>query len=117
MKAKHRKPVHPGVILEEHYIKPLDLNLQELAGHLGIARNTLFKIRMGLASVTPAIALVLAEAFDSTPQMWLNLQQKHDLWIEENEKAHKPVKPIFKAGVFLPIRRRATKKAQETGGS
>ncbi len=114
MKIKKRKPVHPGLILEEHYIKPLNLNLQELANHLGIARNTLFKIRTGRASITPAIALALAEAFDTTPQLWLNLQQKYDLWIEENEKEYEHVAPIFKEGVLFPLhsvpmtRKRAT---------
>lgn len=103
MKIKKKKPVHPGSILEEHYIKPLNLNLKELANHLGVARNTLFKIRTGRASITPAIALILAEAFDTTPQLWLNLQQKYDLWIEENEKEHEYVAPIFKEGVPFPL--------------
>ena len=113
---KRRKPVHPGVILEEHYIKPLSLNLQELANHLGIARNTLFKIRKGNAGITPTIALALAEAFDTTPQLWLNLQQKYDLWVEENEKPHEHIAPIFKAGTLVPpqshpeIRKRACLK-------
>lgn len=112
MKAKKRKPTHPGILLEEHYIKPLNLNIQELAKHLGIARNTLFKIRIGKASVTPTIALSLAEAFDTTPQLWLNLQQKYDLWVEENEKTHEHITPIFKEGILFPlhsgIRKRAT---------
>jgi len=43
MKRK-RKPAHPGKILDELYIKPLDLNLQKLAERLLIARNTLFKL-------------------------------------------------------------------------
>ena len=43
MNAKKRKPTHAGKILDEHYIKPLNLNLQKLADHLGIARNTLFQ--------------------------------------------------------------------------
>jgi addiction module HigA family antidote len=98
MKIKKRKPVHPGIILEEHYIKPLNLNLQKLADYLGIARNTLFKIREGRTSVTPTLALLLAEAFDTTPQLWLNLQQKYDLWMEENEKSHEHVSSIFKNG-------------------
>jgi addiction module HigA family antidote len=111
---KKRKPTHPGAILEEHYIKPLNLNLQELANHLGIARNTLFKIRVGKASITPAIALALACAFDTTPELWMNLQQKYDLWIEENEKPHEIIMPVFKKGLFFPLqsskdqRRRAT---------
>jgi len=101
-----RKPTHPGVVLNEHYIEPLNLNLQKLADHLGIARNTLFKIRAGKATITPSIALALSEAFDTTPQLWLNLQQKYDLWIEENEKTHEHVSPILKNGILLPIQRR-----------
>lgn len=55
--VKKRKPTHPGKILDEHYIKPLELNLQKLADRLSIARNTLFKIRTREASITPSIAL------------------------------------------------------------
>jgi addiction module HigA family antidote len=95
-----RKPTHPGVILDEHYIKPLDLNLDELAQRLGMARNTLFKIRTGKASVTPSLALSLAEAFDTTPQLWLNLQQKYDLWVEQNAKPHHRVMQIIHGGKF-----------------
>jgi addiction module HigA family antidote len=99
--VKRRKPTHPGIILDEDYIKPLNLNLQKLADRLGIARNTLFKIRSGEASITPALALSLADAFDTTPQLWLNLQINYDLWIEEHE--HSRVKPIFKNGKFWSI--------------
>lgn len=102
-RASSPSPVHPGKILEEHYILPLNLNLQDLADRLGIARNTLFKIRTEKAGITPAIALALAEAFDTTPQLWLNLQQKYDLWIEENSASHKTVAPIFKKGLFFPL--------------
>jgi antitoxin HigA-1 len=100
--VKKRKPTHPGKILDDDYIKPLQLNLQKLANRLGIARNTLFKIRAGEASVTPSIALSLAEAFDTTPQLWLNLQINYDLWVEEHEHVH--VQPILKNGELLHIR-------------
>ncbi len=100
--AKKRKPTHPGEILDELYIKPLNLNLQKLADRLGIARNTLFKIRTGEASVTPSVALSLAEAFDTTPQLWLNLQINYDLWMEES--AHKKVEPIIKNGKFFNVK-------------
>lgn len=102
--VKKRKPTHPGEILDELYIKPLQLNLQKLADRLGLARNTLFKIRIGKASITPAIAIALAEAFDTTPQLWLNLQQTYDLWVEENEYEHEHIQPIIKNGKFLPIK-------------
>jgi antitoxin HigA-1 len=102
--AKKRRPTHPGIILDEDYIKPLNLNLQKLAERLGIARNTLFKIRAGKARITPAIAIALAEAFDTTPHLWLNLQQNFDLWIEENEFVHEYIQPIVKNGKFIPIK-------------
>jgi len=86
--SRSRRPTHPGEMLDELYIKPLQLNLQKLADRLSIARNTLFKIRSGSASVTPAIAIALAQAFDTTPQLWLNLQQHCDLWIEETTHEH-----------------------------
>ncbi|MBI2743638.1 MAG: HigA family addiction module antidote protein [Chlamydiales bacterium] len=102
--AKRRKPTHPGEVLDKLYIEPLQLNLQKFADRLGIARNTLFKIRAGAASITPSLALSLAEALDTTPQLWLNLQQNYDLWIEEHERKHVQVKPILKNGEFLHIR-------------
>ena len=104
--VKKRKPTHPGEILDEDYIKPLNLNLQKLADRLGIARNTLFKIRACKAKVTPAIAISLGEAFDTTPQLWLNLQANYDLWVEEQEHTH--VRPIVKNGELLPGERNIT---------
>jgi addiction module HigA family antidote len=102
--VKRRKPTHPGIILDEDYIKPLNLNLQKLAERLGITRNTLYEIRKGESRVTPAIALSLAAAFDTTPQLWLNLQLNYDLWIEEYEHKHIEVKPIIRNGTFLQIK-------------
>jgi antitoxin HigA-1 len=94
MNMKKRKPTHPGIILDEHYIKPLKLNLQTLSDLLGIARTTLLKIRRGKTNISPAIAIRLAEAFNTTPNLWLNLQQKYDLWVEQQKK-HKKIIPIF----------------------
>ena len=104
MKQK-RKPTHPGKILDELYIKPLDLNLQKLADRLMIARNTLFKIRSGRAKITPSIAIALSEAFDTTPQLWLNLQQTYDLWGEEKEYEHDFIDPILKNGKFVSLKK------------
>src|SRR5215211_4426093 len=79
-KQKSPKPPHPGEILEEFYIKQLNLNLDELAENLGISRNTLFKIRKKRTRVTPEIAVRLSQAFSTSVEFWLNLQQKYDLW-------------------------------------
>lgn len=110
MKERKRKPTHPGKILDEHYIKPLNLNLQELADNLGISRNTLFRIRIGQLGVTPSIAMRLAKAFDTTPQLWLNLQQNYDLWVEEYEEPAKFIKPVYKTNPIKIRRKRMTSK-------
>lgn len=107
MSTGKRKPNHPGIILDELYIKPLNLNLQELADNLDISRNSLFKIRTAKANITPSIAIRLAEAFDTTPNLWLNLQQKYDIWVEENEKTHKPIIPLYRNK--KPIKRHSRK--------
>lgn len=109
MSEKKRKPNPPGVILDELYIKPLKLNLQELADHLNLSRNCLFKIRTGKASISPNIAVRLREAFNTTPNLWLNLQQKYDLWIEVNEKTHKPITPLYQP--VQSIRRRSKRSS------
>ncbi|KPK32127.1 MAG: hypothetical protein AMS24_04905 [Chlamydiae bacterium SM23_39] len=84
--VKKRKPTHPGIILEEHYIKTLPITLQELADASGISRNTLYKIRSGNARITANIAVRLSKVFNTTPQLWLNLQQKYDIWEAEHDK-------------------------------
>lgn len=84
MIERTRRPTHPGIILEEHYIKPLNLNLQELADHLELARNTLYKIRLGKVGITPNIAVKFAEAFNTTPELWLNLQLKYETHVRKS---------------------------------
>ncbi|MBS0615001.1 MAG: HigA family addiction module antidote protein [Verrucomicrobia bacterium] len=111
MRTQKRKPSHPGLILDEHYIKPLDLNLQKLADDLGISRNTLYEIRMGNASVSALLAIRLGELFDTTPELWLNLQQKHDLWLAFHKK-----RPAIKA-LFSRRRKRAIKPFARTSRS
>ena len=81
---KKRKPTHPGMILEEDYIKPLRLDLEELTQRLPITKETLAAIRTAKTKVTPAIATALAEMFDTTPELWLNLQLAYDVWVEEH---------------------------------
>lgn len=78
---RKRKPSHPGQILKHHYIKPLGLSITEVAENLGISRKTLSKIINGSASITPDVALRLSQAFDTSPELWLNLQQAYNLWV------------------------------------
>jgi len=80
-----RKPTHPGGIIRRMHMEPLHLTVTQLAAVLGISRKTLSKILNERAGVSPDMALRLSRAFGTTPDLWLNLQKAHDLWIAEHE--------------------------------
>ncbi len=80
MKTRKRQPTHPGGILKRQYLEPLSLSISNLSSTLGVSRKTLSKIVNERGSVTPDMALRLSKAFDTTPKLWLNLQQNYDLW-------------------------------------
>ena len=74
-----KNPPHPGQILKGLYLEPLELTVTDAAKGLGIARKTLSQLVNGRQAITPDMALRLSEAFDTTPQLWLNMQQNFDL--------------------------------------
>lgn len=71
---------HPGKILKTGYIDELHLSVAEVALKLGVSRKTIYDIINGKASITPAMALKIAKAFNSDAQFWLDLQTQYDLW-------------------------------------
>lgn len=79
-RIRTRSPSHPGAILRHLHLKPLRLNVAQAAAALGVSRKTLSKIINERGAVTPDMALRLSRAFKTTPELWLNLQQNHDLW-------------------------------------
>jgi antitoxin HigA-1 len=90
-----RKPTHPGNILKEDYLIPLEISVTEMAIKLGISRKTLSKILNEKGSITPDMSLRLARAFDTTPDLWLNLQKNFDLWNAEHASSDwKRVHPL-----------------------
>ena len=84
MRERTRRPTHPGGILMRQYLRPLDIGISQAALALGISRKTLSKILHERGAVTPEMALRLAQTFQTTPELWLNLQRAYDLW----EAAH-----------------------------
>jgi addiction module HigA family antidote len=85
MGTKKRRPTHPGGILKRHYIEPLSLTVSQIAKDLGISRKTVSRIVNERGPITPDMALRLSKAFDTTPELWLNLQTKYDLWVAEQK--------------------------------
>lgn len=80
MIPRKRPPTHPGGILKRHYLEPLSLAISQAAAALGVSRKTVSKIVNERGDVTPDMALRLARAFGTTPELWLNLQRSYDLW-------------------------------------
>lgn len=80
MRIRKRPPTHPGGILKRHYLEPLSLTITDLAKRLRVSRKTLSNIINERGSITADMALHLAKAFNTTAELWLNLQQNYDLW-------------------------------------
>ncbi len=95
MNKMKRKPTHPGKIIQEDYLKPLSITITEMASKLGVSRKTLSKIINEKGAITPDMSLRLARAFDTTPELWMNLQRNYDLWQAEHlSKDWQKVKPL-----------------------
>lgn len=75
-----RKPSLPGDILRELYLEPLGLTIAAFAERIGVSRKTVSAIVNGRAPVSVDMALRLSRAFNTTPNLWLNLQQAVDIW-------------------------------------
>jgi addiction module HigA family antidote len=78
-----RKPTHPGEILREDVIKPLGLTVTEAAKRLGVTRKTLSALINCKASMSPEMAVRVSKATKTSPESWLYMQAKLDLWIAE----------------------------------
>ncbi len=75
-----RPPTHPGAILREDVLPALRLSVTEAARQLRVARQTLHRILAGKAPVTPEMAVRLGRFCGNGAELWLSLQQAHDLW-------------------------------------
>jgi addiction module HigA family antidote len=73
-------PAHPGEVIREFCLEPLGLSVTAAAEALGVTRKALSEVLNGRAGVSPAMALRLAKAFDTSAERWLAMQQQYDLW-------------------------------------
>jgi antitoxin HigA-1 len=90
-------PPHPGEIIREFCVEPLNLTITDAAKALGVTRKTLSTLLNGRAGVSPEMAIRLSRVFGRTPEGWLRLQLQFDLWKAEQSIDVKDLKRI-KAG-------------------
>jgi addiction module HigA family antidote len=91
-------PHHPGEIIKEAYLQPLGLTVTKAAKALNVTRKTLSAVINGRTRISPAMAIRLSKAFNTTPQLWLNMQQSYDLWHAQKEMDASKVKILRVSG-------------------
>ena len=79
-------PPHPGIVIKELCLNPLDLSITDAAKGLGVSRKTLSTIINGKAGISPEMAIRLSIAFNTSSESWLNQQLQYDLWQAEQKR-------------------------------
>ncbi|MBF0453034.1 MAG: HigA family addiction module antidote protein [Candidatus Magnetomorum sp.] len=99
MRERKRCPRHPGYILKKLYIEPLSVTITQLSQMLGVSRKTVSAIVNERKSITPEMALRLAQAFpNSMPESWINLQRNYDLWqVAHRTSEWRAIHPVIDA--------------------
>ena len=100
MATNKMRPIHPGEILREEFLAPLEMSANALAMALHVPAPRVNDIVRERRTVTPDTALRLARYFGTTAQFWLNLQSSFDLRQAEGElrrKIEQEVRPMQRA--------------------
>jgi len=87
MNKKKLPPIHPGEILLEEFLKPLDISQYRLAKDISVPPRRINEIVHGKRAITADTALRLGRYFGTSPQFWLNLQSRYDIEIAEDRLA------------------------------
>ncbi len=83
-----REPTHPGDVLREDVIRPLGLTVTEAARRLGVTRKTLSSLLNCRAALSPDMAIRIGQATNTSPESWMYMQAKLDLW-NASQSPHK----------------------------
>jgi len=95
--ARKLKPVHPGEVLREEFMRPLGLSMNKLALDLRVPVTRIADIVGERLGITADTALRLARYFNNAPVFWMNLQTRYDLEVAEDElaaKVERDVQPL-----------------------
>lgn len=94
-------PVHPGEVLLEEFIKPMNLSQNRLAIDIGVDARRINEIVLGKRAITADTALRLSRFFGNSPQFWMGLQAQYDLDVAEDRlgsRLDREVRPLAMAG-------------------
>jgi addiction module HigA family antidote len=85
MGTKKMQPIHPGEILLEEFLKPLDISQYRLAKDISVPARRINEIVQGKRSVSADTALRLSRYFGLSERFWLNLQARYDIEVEKDK--------------------------------
>jgi len=94
MRRKRLDPVHPGEILDEEFLKPLELTQYRLAKGLKVPARRINEIVLRKRAISADTALRLGRFFRNSARFWLNLQNSYDLAIEEDRLGARLVRDV-----------------------
>ncbi len=94
MKTKKIPPIHPGEILLEEFLKPMDISQNQLGRSLGVSPRRINEIVHGKRSVTADTALRLSTFFGNSSSFWLGLQMDYDLDVAKDTSLEKIIKEV-----------------------
>lgn len=80
------KPIHPGIILQEEFIEPLNLSQNRVALSIGVHPRRINEIVHSKRSITADTALRLGAFFGTSPEFWMNIQSRYDLESTRDKK-------------------------------
>jgi len=92
------KPTHPGEILREEFLKPMNLSAYRLAKDIGVPLNRITAITAEKRAISAETALLLSRYFGLSDQLWLNLQAHYDMECTKDALKHK----LKKLPVYVP---------------
>jgi addiction module HigA family antidote len=94
---KMHNPPHPGEVLRQLCLEPLNLTVTDAARSLGVSRKALSSILNGRAGISPEMAVRLSMAFGTSAESWLSQQLQYDLWHAEKNRKSLHVARLFAA--------------------
>jgi addiction module HigA family antidote len=83
--SKKIKPIHPGEILREEFLKPFKISQYRLSKDINVSPRRINEIIHGIRAISADTALRLGKYFNTSPHFWLNLQSRYDLTVESSE--------------------------------
>jgi addiction module HigA family antidote len=96
MAKKKIPPLHPGEVLLEEFLKPMNISQNQLGRDLGVSPRRINEIIHGKRSITADTALRLARYFGNSPQFWLGLQMDYDLDVDTDRLSRRIEKEVKK---------------------